>query len=134
MTVARIYIIPAADGKSAEMEGALVGLSKIVSAAEGSEGVEDGADALLIDVIGAVARDRVRDEVRRKLYHPRPRVVAPLLVQVHGESRRRLQQRREEKADRARAENVHVDPRGRCGRLRQTGVSSHVIPRSAQER
>lgn len=40
MTVARIYIIPAADGKSAEMEAALVGLSKIVSAADGSKGVE----------------------------------------------------------------------------------------------
>lgn len=40
MTVARLYIIPAADGKSAEMETALVGLSKVVAAAEGSEGVE----------------------------------------------------------------------------------------------
>jgi quinol monooxygenase YgiN len=40
MTVARIYIIPAADGKSAEMESALVALSAIVSKADGSEGVE----------------------------------------------------------------------------------------------
>lgn len=40
MTVARLYIIPAADGKSAEMEAALLGLSKIVEAADGSEGVE----------------------------------------------------------------------------------------------
>jgi len=40
MTVARLYIIPAADGKSAEMEEALVELSKVVSQAEGSEGVE----------------------------------------------------------------------------------------------
>ncbi|MCW2361368.1 MULTISPECIES: putative quinol monooxygenase [Sphingobium] len=40
MTVARIYIIPAADGKSAEMESALTALSKIVSAVEGSTGVE----------------------------------------------------------------------------------------------
>ncbi|BAK67669.1 hypothetical protein SLG_29940 [Sphingobium sp. SYK-6] len=40
MTVARLYIIPAADGKSAEMEEALVELSKVVSAADGSEGVE----------------------------------------------------------------------------------------------
>jgi len=40
MTVARLYIIPAADGKSAEMEEALVELSAIVSRAEGSEGVE----------------------------------------------------------------------------------------------
>jgi quinol monooxygenase YgiN len=40
MTVARIYIIPAADGKSAEMESALVALSGIVAKADGSEGVE----------------------------------------------------------------------------------------------
>jgi quinol monooxygenase YgiN len=40
MTVARIYIIPAADGKSAEMEAALVTLSSIVAKADGSEGVE----------------------------------------------------------------------------------------------
>jgi heme oxygenase (mycobilin-producing) len=40
MTVARIYIIPAADGKSAEMEEALLELSKIVEKAKGSEGVE----------------------------------------------------------------------------------------------
>lgn len=40
MTVARIYIIPAADGKSAEMETALLGLSKTVEAAEGSLGIE----------------------------------------------------------------------------------------------
>ncbi len=40
MTVARIYIIPAADGKSAEMEEALVTLSKIVATRDGNEGVE----------------------------------------------------------------------------------------------
>ncbi len=40
MTVARIYIIPAADGKSAEMEEALLELSKTVEKADGSEGVE----------------------------------------------------------------------------------------------
>ncbi|MBN8832388.1 MAG: antibiotic biosynthesis monooxygenase [Sphingomonadales bacterium] len=40
MTVARLYIIPAAEGKSAEMESALIALSKLVSAADGSEGVE----------------------------------------------------------------------------------------------
>lgn len=40
MTVARLYIIPAADGKSAEMESALLALSKQVATAEGSEGVE----------------------------------------------------------------------------------------------
>jgi quinol monooxygenase YgiN len=40
MTVARLYIIPAADGMSAAMEQALLDLSKIVEAADGSEGVE----------------------------------------------------------------------------------------------
>ncbi len=40
MTVARLYIVPTADGKSAEMETALLGLAKIVEKADGSEGVE----------------------------------------------------------------------------------------------
>jgi len=40
MTVARIYIIPAATGKSAEMETALTGVSKLVTALDGCEGVE----------------------------------------------------------------------------------------------
>lgn len=40
MTVARLYIIPAADGRSAEMEEALVELSKVVAKADGSKGVE----------------------------------------------------------------------------------------------
>lgn len=40
MTVARLYIIPAADGKSAEMEEALLTLAKVVEQADGSEGTE----------------------------------------------------------------------------------------------
>jgi quinol monooxygenase YgiN len=40
MTVARLYIVPAAVGKSAAMESALEGLAKIVEAKPGSEGVE----------------------------------------------------------------------------------------------
>jgi quinol monooxygenase YgiN len=40
MTVARIYIIPTAEGKSAEMETALLGVAKIVATRDGSEGVE----------------------------------------------------------------------------------------------
>lgn len=40
MTVARLYIIPAAEGKSAEMEAALINLSKVVNASPGNEGVE----------------------------------------------------------------------------------------------
>ena len=40
MTVARLYIVPAAEGKSAAMEEALLGVAKVVEKAEGSEGVE----------------------------------------------------------------------------------------------
>ncbi|MBO9581397.1 MAG: antibiotic biosynthesis monooxygenase [Sphingobium sp.] len=40
MTVARLYIIPAADGKSAEMEAALLGVAKVVETRDGSEGVQ----------------------------------------------------------------------------------------------
>jgi len=40
MTIARLYIVPAADGKSAEMETALTTLAAVVSKGEGSEGVE----------------------------------------------------------------------------------------------
>ncbi len=40
MTVARLYIVPAADGKSAAMEEALIDLAAIVEKADGSEGVE----------------------------------------------------------------------------------------------
>ncbi len=40
MTVARLYIIPAADGMSAAMEEALLELSKTVRKSDGSEGVE----------------------------------------------------------------------------------------------
>ena len=40
MTVARLYIIPAAEGKSAQMEAALLGVAKVVEKAAGNEGVE----------------------------------------------------------------------------------------------
>ena len=40
MTVVRLYIIPAAVGKSAEMETALTDVSKLVAARDGCEGVE----------------------------------------------------------------------------------------------
>lgn len=40
MTVARLYIVPAAEGKSAEMETALQGVAKVVAKADGSEGVQ----------------------------------------------------------------------------------------------
>lgn len=40
MTVARLYIVPAAEGKSAAMEAALSGIAEIVKKADGNEGVE----------------------------------------------------------------------------------------------
>ena len=40
MTVARLYIIPAADGKSAAMEEALLKVAAFVQTRDGSEGVE----------------------------------------------------------------------------------------------
>ncbi len=40
MTVARLYIIHAAEGRSAQMEAGLEGLADIVRKAAGSEGVE----------------------------------------------------------------------------------------------
>ena len=71
--------------------------------------IEDGLDALFIDVVGAVALDRIRHEVRCELDHPRPRVVASLLVEVHGEPLRGLEQCRHEETDGARAEDVNSD-------------------------
>jgi heme oxygenase (mycobilin-producing) len=40
MTIARLYIVPAAEGMSAAMEAALRDLARLVEAADGSEGVE----------------------------------------------------------------------------------------------
>lgn len=40
MTIARLYILHAAEGRAAQMEAALEGLADIVRTAEGSEGVE----------------------------------------------------------------------------------------------
>jgi len=40
MTVARLYIVPAAEGKSAAMEEALLGVAALVEQREGSEGVQ----------------------------------------------------------------------------------------------
>lgn len=40
MTVARLYIVPAAEGRSAQMEAALEGVADLVRSRPGSEGVE----------------------------------------------------------------------------------------------
>ena len=81
--------------------------------------VEDRLDAVSVDGIGAVALDRVRDEVGRELDHAGPRVLVALLVEPHGEALHRLEQRREQKTDGPCADDVHADARGqgleRCG-------------------
>ena len=69
--------------------------------------IEDGVDVVSVDVIGAVAVDRVRDEVRRELNHPRARVLVPLLVKPHGEPLQRLEQRGEQKTHWPCADHVH---------------------------
>ncbi len=47
--------------------------------------IEDGLDAVSVDGVGSVALDRVRHEIRGELDHARSRVLAPFLVQAHGE-------------------------------------------------
>ena len=74
--------------------------------------LEDGLNALSIDVVGTVARDRVGHEVRRELDHPGPSVVASLFIEVDGEPVARLEQCCYYETDRACADDVHSD-RGR---------------------
>ena len=69
--------------------------------------VEDGLDVLRVERVGLVALERVGDEVVRERHHPRPRVAVPLLVQLHPLPVDRLQEGREEQADRAGADHVH---------------------------
>ena len=74
--------------------------------------IEDGLDAVSVDVIGAVALDRVRDEVRRELDHPGARVLVALLVEAHRELVHRLEQRRQQETHGARADDVHPSAGG----------------------
>src|SRR5262249_1663929 len=70
---------------------------------------EDGGGTLLIDVVRGVVSHGVRDEGRGELNHPRPRGIAPLLVEVDGEALRGLEQCREKKPNRASSEHVNSD-------------------------
>jgi serine/threonine protein kinase len=91
--------------------------------------LEDGLDALSIDVIGAVARDRIGHEIRRELDHPGPSVVASLFIEVDGEPVGRLEYH---ETHGACAEDVYSD-RGRqglgvgkpvCGGIRVLGCAA----------
>src|SRR5215203_5089420 len=88
--------------------------------------IEDGLHALLIDVVSAIALDRLRHERRRELHHPRSRVVATLLIEVHGEPLRGLEQRRQDETDGAGAEDVNADGR-RGSRARRGALWRHFI-------
>ena len=77
-------------------------------------GVEDGDDALVIDVIVTVGLDRVRHEKRRELHHPRARVLASFLIQADGDSVRRLEQCGQQETHWSCAEDVH-SPAERSG-------------------
>ena len=78
--------------------------------------IEDRLDVLRVDVVGPIALERVRDEVRRELDHPRARVLVSLLVERDGEPLDRLEQRREEEADTGPAPTTCTRPRA-CGAL-----------------
>ena len=72
--------------------------------------IEDGLDVVAIEVVGPVGLDRVRDQVRGEPDHPRTRVLATLLVEAHGETTQRLEQRRQQQTDGSCAEDVHSAP------------------------
>ena len=93
--------------------------------------LEDGLDALSIDVVGTVAGDRVGHEERRELDHPGPTVVASLFIEGDGEPVGRLEQCRCDETDGPCAEDVHPDRgRQRLG-ARETGLRGHSPPRLA---
>jgi hypothetical protein len=81
-------------------------------------GVEESFYALTVDVVGAVARHRVRDQVVAELDHPGPGVLAALLVEENGEPLHRLEQRRQHETHRTGAHDVHPDLRRQSPGLR----------------
>ena len=91
--------------------------------------LEDGLDALSIDVVGTVARDRVGHEVRRELDHPGPAVVASLFIEVDGEPVGRLEQCGYYETHGPCAEDVHSDRGGQRFGAWETGLQGHSRPR-----
>ncbi len=69
--------------------------------------IEDGLDVVSVDVIGAVALDRIRHEVRGELDHPGTRVLVSLLIETDGEALHRLEQCRQQETHGSCADDVH---------------------------
>jgi hypothetical protein len=69
--------------------------------------IEDCPDAVSVDGIVFVALDRIRHEVRCELDHARSRVLAPLLIEAHGEPLHRLKQCREKETYGPGADDVY---------------------------
>ena len=67
---------------------------------------EDGLDVLPVDHVRLVALDRVGDEVRGERHHPGPRVLGSALVEADRVAVDRLEERRQEQADRPGADDV----------------------------
>ena len=82
--------------------------------------IEDGRDALSVDVIGTIALDRIRHEVRGELDHAGPRVLASLLIETDGEPLHGLEQCRQEETHGSCADDVHAAA-GRQG-LQSCGI------------
>ena len=85
--------------------------------------VEDRRDVLPVELVGEIALDRLGHEIRRELDHPRPRVLGTLLVHAHPLAIDRLEEGREERADRSRTDDVDrpIRPRARRAPLAHHG-------------
>src|SRR5690606_28005413 len=91
--------------------------------------VENCPAALPVNVIGTVALDGIRHQVRRQLAHPGPGVLAPLFVKMDGKALVGLQQRRDYETDGACAQHVDSDPGRQAPGLWKTGWIWHWRPR-----
>jgi hypothetical protein len=69
--------------------------------------IKYGFDTVSVDGIGSVALYGIRHEIRRELDHARSRVLAPLLIEAHGDSLHLLEQCCEQKTNWSRADHVH---------------------------
>ena len=87
--------------------------------------LEDGLDALAIDVVGTVVRDRIGHEVRRELDHTGPSVVGSLFIEVDGEPVGRLKQCRQQETHGACAEDVDSGPGGQSLEGRDIELRGH---------
>jgi hypothetical protein len=93
-----------------------------------SSGIEDGLDGVAIGVVGAVALDRIRDEVRSEPDHPGTGVLAALLIEPHRQTVRSLEQCRHQEADGSCAEDVHSASGTQGLEGFETGLRVHPPP------